>query len=75
MKRTLGVFQLTSLGVDHRRGHLRDGGAGVHYAGPGLMLSFVSSGLGCAFDGLSYAEFAHLCLGQRMPTITALKYL
>ena len=31
---------------------------GAHYAGPGLMLSFVISGLGCAFAGLCYAEFA-----------------
>src|SRR4029077_20474223 len=30
------------------------------YAGPGLMLSFVLSGLGCAFAGLCYAEFAAL---------------
>ena len=33
-------------------------GLGAHYAGPGLMLSFVLSGLGCAFAGLCYAEFA-----------------
>src|SRR6185437_8813205 len=35
-------------------------GLGAHYAGPGLMLSFVLSGLGCAFAGLCYAEFAAL---------------
>ncbi len=33
-------------------------GLGAHYAGPGLMMSFVLSGLGCAFAGLCYAEFA-----------------
>ena len=33
-------------------------GLGAHYAGPGLMLSFVLAGLGCAFAGLCYAEFA-----------------
>ena len=33
-------------------------GLGAHYAGPGLMLSFVLSGMGCAFAGLCYAEFA-----------------
>ncbi len=33
-------------------------GLGAHYAGPGLMLSFVISGLGCAFAALCYAEFA-----------------
>jgi len=42
----------------HRRGHLVMAGLGAHYAGPGLMLSFVLSGLGCAFAGLCYAEFA-----------------
>jgi len=26
-------------------------GLGAHYAGPGLMLSFVLSGIGCAFGG------------------------
>jgi APA family basic amino acid/polyamine antiporter len=33
-------------------------GLGAHYAGPALMLSFVLSGLGCAFAALCYAEFA-----------------
>ena len=33
-------------------------GLGAQYAGPGLMLSFVLSGLGCAFAALCYAEFA-----------------
>ena len=33
-------------------------GLGAHYAGPGLMLSFVLSGMGCAFAALCYAEFA-----------------
>src|SRR5258708_1058261 len=33
-------------------------GVGGHDGGPGLMLSFVLSGLGCAFAGLCYAEFA-----------------
>jgi basic amino acid/polyamine antiporter, APA family len=33
-------------------------GLGAQYAGPGLTLSFVLSGLGCAFAGLCYAEFA-----------------
>jgi APA family basic amino acid/polyamine antiporter len=33
-------------------------GIGALNAGPALMLSFVLSGLGCAFAGLCYAEFA-----------------
>ena len=60
MKRTLGVFQLTALGVGAviGAGIFVLSGLGAHYAGPGLMLSFVLSGLGCAFAALCYAEFA-----------------
>ena len=60
LKRTLGVFQLTALGVGAviGAGIFVMVGLGAHYAGPGLMLSFVLSGLGCAFAGLCYAEFA-----------------
>ena len=54
LKRTLGPFQLTALGVGAVIG------AGIFVLvriwartmpGPGLMLSFVLSGLGCAFAG------------------------
>jgi len=60
LKRTLGPFQLTALGVGAiiGAGIFVLTGLGTHYAGPGLMLSFVLSGLGCAFAGLCYAEFA-----------------
>src|SRR5579883_1769569 len=60
LKRTLGAFQLTALGVGAiiGAGIFVLAGLGAHYAGPGLMLSFVLSGLGCAFAGLCYAEFA-----------------
>ncbi|MGZ4836997.1 MAG: amino acid permease [Terriglobales bacterium] len=60
LRRTLGVFQLTALGVGAiiGAGIFVLSGLGAHYAGPGLMLSFVVSGLGCAFAGLCYAEFA-----------------
>src|ERR1700749_5040070 len=60
LKRTLGVFQLTALGVGAviGAGIFVLSGLGAHYAGPGLMLSFVFSGLGCAFAGLCYAEVA-----------------
>src|SRR5450631_2534528 len=62
LKRTLGVFQLTALGVGAviGAGIFVLSGLGAHYAGPGLMLSFVISGFGCAFAGLCYAEFAAL---------------
>src|ERR1700687_5218322 len=60
LKRTLGPFQLTALGVGAiiGAGIFVLSGLGAHYAGPGLMLSFVLSGLGCAFAGLCYAAFA-----------------
>src|SRR5882762_6754413 len=60
LKRTLGAGQLTALGVGAiiGAGIFVLSGLGAHYAGPALMLSFVRSGLGCAFAGLCYAEFA-----------------
>jgi APA family basic amino acid/polyamine antiporter len=60
LRRTLGPFQLTALGVGAiiGAGIFVLSGLGAHYAGPGLMLSFVLSGLGCTFAGLCYAEFA-----------------
>src|ERR1700753_3487283 len=60
LKRTLGVLQLTAMGVGAviGAGIFVMAGLGAHYAGPGLMLSFVLTGLGCGFAGLCYAEFA-----------------
>src|SRR5450631_4646779 len=60
LKRTLGVFQLTALGVGAviGAGIFVMSGLGASMAGPGLMLSFVLSGTGCAFAALCYAEFA-----------------
>src|ERR1700691_1929275 len=60
LKRTLGPYQLTALGVGAviGAGIFVMAGLGAHYAGPALMLSFVLSGLGCAFAALCYAEFA-----------------
>ena len=60
LRRTLGPVSLTALGVGAiiGAGIFVLAGLGAHYAGPGLMLSFVISGLGCAFAGLCYSEFA-----------------
>ncbi len=60
LRRSLGPVQLTALGIGAiiGAGIFVLSGLGAHYAGPGLMLSFVISGFGCAFAGLCYAEFA-----------------
>ena len=61
LERALGPVSLTALGVGAviGAGIFVMAGLGAHYAGPGLMLSFVLvRHLGCAFAGLCYAEFA-----------------
>ncbi len=60
LRRTLGPMSLTALGIGAiiGAGIFVLTGLGTQYAGPGLTLSFVISGLGCAFAGLCYAEFA-----------------
>ena len=60
LRRTLGAFQLSALGVGAiiGAGIFVMTGLGAHYAGPALPLAFVLSGLGCAFAALCYAEFA-----------------
>ena len=62
LKRTLGPVSLTALGIGAiiGAGIFVLSGPGRALRGPGLMLSFVLSGLGCAFAGLCYAEFAAL---------------
>lgn len=60
LERSLGAFSLTALGIGAviGAGIFVLSGLGAKAAGPALMLSFVLSGLGCAFAGLCYAEFA-----------------
>ena len=60
LERSLGPFALTALGIGAviGAGIFVLSGIGAHSAGPALMLAFVLSGLGCAFAGLCYAEFA-----------------
>ena len=63
LRRALGPIQLTALGVGAIIGagiFVLTGLAAHDFAGPGLMLSFVVAGLGCAFAGLCYAEFASM---------------
>src|SRR5262249_6737503 len=61
LKRALGPFNLTTLGIGAIIGagiFVLTGQAAAKYAGPGIVLSFVLAGVACAFAGLCYAEFA-----------------
>lgn len=62
-KKTLGPLNLTTLGIGAIIGagiFVLTGQAAAQYAGPAIVLSFVVSGLACAFAGLCYAEFASM---------------
>ena len=59
--RTLGPYNLISLGIGAIIGagiFVLTGTAAAQFAGPAITLSFVLVGIGCAFAGLCYAEFA-----------------
>jgi len=61
LHRVLGPVTLTALGVGAIIGagiFVLTGLAANRFAGPGLTLSFVVAGSGCALAGLCYAEFA-----------------
>ncbi|WP_412679399.1 amino acid permease [Brevibacillus agri] len=61
LKKTLGAFDLTMLGIGAIVGtgiFVLTGVAAAEHAGPALVLSFVLSGLACVFAALCYAEFA-----------------
>jgi APA family basic amino acid/polyamine antiporter len=63
LKRTLGAMNLTLLGIGAIIGagiFVLTGTAAAQYAGPAIVLSFILAGLGCAFAGLCYAEFASM---------------
>ncbi|PTY06149.1 amino acid permease [Opitutaceae bacterium EW11] len=49
----LGIGAIIGAGI-----FVLTGQAAAQYAGPGIALSFVVSGIGCLFAGLCYAEFA-----------------
>ncbi|HEU0185787.1 MAG TPA: amino acid permease [Blastocatellia bacterium] len=59
--RALGPYNLISLGIGAVIGagiFVFTGTAAAQFAGPAIMLSFLLAGIGCAFAGLCYAEFA-----------------
>jgi basic amino acid/polyamine antiporter, APA family len=63
LRRILGPFTLTSLGVGAiiGTGIFVLTGVGAHdKAGPALILSFAVSGIACVFAALCYAEFASM---------------
>lgn len=61
LKRTLGKWELTAIGVGAVIGggiFVLTGVAANQYAGPALALSFVLAGIGCLLAAFCYAEFA-----------------
>jgi APA family basic amino acid/polyamine antiporter len=61
LRRALGPLNLIALGIGAVIGagiFIITGSAAAQFAGPGIALSFVLTGLGCAFAGLCYAELA-----------------
>ncbi|MDR3507743.1 MAG: amino acid permease [Caulobacteraceae bacterium] len=61
LKRTLGPLNLILLGIGCIIGtgiFVLTGRAAAQFAGPGIMISFVITGLLCAFVALCYAELA-----------------
>lgn len=63
LKRALGRWELTSLGVGATIGagiFVLTGEAAYANAGPAVVLSFAAAGLACAFAALCYAEFASM---------------
>ena len=63
LKKTLTGLNLTTLGIGAIIGagiFVLTGQAAAQYAGPGIVISFIISGIACAFAGLCYAEFASM---------------
>ncbi|MEP6766941.1 MAG: amino acid permease [Gemmatimonadaceae bacterium] len=63
LKRTLGAWSLVALGIGAIIGaglFVRTAAAIADHAGPSVVLAFLVAGLGCAFAGLCYAEFASM---------------
>jgi APA family basic amino acid/polyamine antiporter len=61
LKRTLGAFNLTMLGIGAIIGagiFSLTGTAAANYAGPGIVYSFIIGGILCALAGVCYAEMA-----------------
>ncbi len=63
LRKTLTGLNLTTLGIGAIIGagiFVLTGQAAAQYAGPAIVISFIISGIACAFAGLCYAEFASM---------------
>ncbi|MHB8486466.1 MAG: amino acid permease [Candidatus Acidiferrales bacterium] len=63
LRRSLGPVNLVTLGIGAIIGtgiFVLTGPVAATAAGPAIVLSFIIAGIGCAFAGLCYAEFAAL---------------
>jgi APA family basic amino acid/polyamine antiporter len=63
LKRSLTAFSLITLGIGAIIGaglFVRTASAAANNAGPSVTLGFIVAGVGCAFAGLCYAEFASM---------------
>jgi basic amino acid/polyamine antiporter, APA family len=63
LKRSLGPWNLIALGIGGIIGaglFVRTAAAIADRAGPSVVLAFIVAGVGCAFAGLCYAEFASM---------------
>ncbi|MGH9435207.1 MAG: amino acid permease, partial [Terriglobia bacterium] len=63
LKRALGPLNLVTLGIGAIIGtgiFVLTGPVAATNAGPAIVISFIIAGIGCAFAGLCYAEFAAL---------------
>jgi len=63
LKRTLGPISLVALGIGAIIGaglFVRTADAIAQRSGPSVTLAFILAGVGCAFAGLCYAEFASM---------------
>ena len=66
LKRTLGPTNLVLLGIGAIIGaglFVRTAAAIADRSGPSVVLAFMVAGIGCAFAGLCYAEFASMIAG------------
>jgi len=62
-RKALTATNLTTLGIGGIIGagiFVLTGQAAAQYAGPAIVISFIISGIACAFAGLCYAEFASM---------------